>query len=266
MPDGLKLIGILMMKKKNKLEPITVYWAPHAIPERDAQQVLLDFKPRPLMADIHKRRATNPIHPQSLQNQLPPQGNGYQLCAALHTFANNMFVIKSPFEVNIQLTDEGSIIPANYTSFFHERISSTAGAFSLDFDIGFYLFCEEELFVTLMPPFAHQTNQAQSGFLTFAEFDVSSWFRPFVLIYQLWEGVKSLYIQKDEPIAYLKFQTERPVKFVEFSITSEINSLASACADHKKFLPFQSMQELYARFHNTNFNKRVIKEIKKNII
>jgi len=255
-----------MKKKKNKLEPIIVYWAPHAIPERDAQQVLLDFKPRPLMAEIHKRRAIDPMRPQSLQHDYEPFGNGYQLCAALHTFANNLFVIKSPFEVMVRLNEEGQIIPDNYSAFFHERVSSTRDAFSLDFDIGFLLFCEEPLSVTLMPPFAHRTKQPESGFLTFVDFDISSWFRPFVLIYQLWEGVRHLYIDKDEPIAYLKFNTERPVEFREFTVSPEINHIASACADHKKILPFQSMQELYCRFKRTQMDKRVIKEIKKNLV
>jgi hypothetical protein len=255
-----------MKADKNTKEPLIVYWAPHAIVEREHQQLLLDLKPKPLMTDIHKRRAKNPVVPRSLQNNHDPHGNGYQMCAALHTFAHNMFVLYSPFEVTVNLDINGSIIPDDYTSFFQERISSTENAFSVDFDIGFAMFCEEELYVTLMPPFSHQTNQPQSGYITFVNFDISSWFRPFVLIYQLWEGVRSLKVDKGEPLAYLKFNTDRPVELREFSVTPEINHMLAACADHKKLLPFQTMQELYERFHNTGMYKRVLKEIKKNLI
>jgi hypothetical protein len=255
-----------MKEKKNNKDPLVIYWAPHARLDREHQQILLDIKPKPIQADIQRRRAKNLIQPPSLQREAPAYLNGYWLCAALHTFSQNLFVVRSPFPVEIQLNNEGTIMPADYTGFFHERASSIENAFSVDFDIGMAMFSEESVMLSLLPPFAHQTHQPKSGFINFAHYDISAWFRPVVFIYQFWEGVNHLTIEKDEPVAYLKFDTDRPIVFKEFALTDTLNYLMDACSDHKSIIPYQSMNELYQRFRRTGLQKRVIAEIKKNVI
>ena len=127
-------------------------------------------------------------------------------------------------------------------------------------------FSEEPLDLTITPPYMHKTKQAQQGFISAVSFDISSWFRPYVLIYQLWEGVDTITIEEDEPIAYLKFNTEKKVVFKPFKLTLELESQTNACLDHKHTKPHQSMEELYDRFHRTGMHKRVLKEIKENVI
>ena len=254
------------MSRKNKKDPIIIYWAPHARLEREHQQILLDIKPRPIMADIQKRRAKSIVQPPSLQREAPAYLNGYWLCAALHTYTENLFTINSPFDVNIELNEHGSIIPADYTGFFHERASSIEGAFSFDYDLNITLFAEESVKVSLLPPFAHKTNQPQSGFMTFANYDLSAWFRPIVFVYQLWEGVRHLKIEKNEPIAYLKFETDRPIIFKEYHLTDRLNNMMDAMAAHKELVPYQSMNDLYDRFHRTGMRKRVMQEVKANLV
>jgi hypothetical protein len=252
-------------RKKNKKDPIIVYWSPDSLPFRQGQMTLLDMKPVPVMNEIRNRRTKNIKVPLTPSREITP-GN-YQLCSALHTHTENMFMIKAPFDADIKLTEDGSIeTSCKYADWFGERISSIENTFSIDFDYSLYLFSEEELLVELTPPYMHKTSQPEYGFLSSVQIDISSWFRGFVLIYQLWENKRNVFFKAGEPIGYLRFKTDRPIIFKEFKVTEELLGLAGACLNYKNIIPFIPMEKLYELFHKTSMKKRVLQEIKKNTI
>jgi len=248
----------------NNKKPIVVYWAPEARIEKQHQQLLLDMPLIPVMKDVQKRRDRKTFAKGSSAED--PFGNGYQMCTALHELSNNLYYIKAPFDVDISLNDDGSINPTANSGWFSQRHSSIENGMSADFDFSYMLFSEEELNVSITPPYLHQTSQPEYGFVCSVKWDISSWFRPHILIYQLWENKKNIYFKKNEPLAYLKFETERPIIFKEYIVTSEILNILNACLGHKYIVPFQAMQDLYKRFTQTSMKKRLLKEIKKNII
>lgn len=252
------------MVNKTKQEEVIVYWSPHALLDRQHQQILLDIQPKSLMGDIQKRRAINPPVPPAYEQPHPGE---YQSCSALHTLVENTFVVRSPFSCDIYL-DQNGVIEQNqkYGGWFRERISSIQGAHSVDFDMSYMFFSSEPLEVSITPPYMHKTSQATQGFISSIGFDISSWFRPFVLIYQLWEGINRLTIEENEPIAYIKFNTKKKVVFKAFKLTPTIINQIDACLQHKYIKPHQSMEELYTRFHETGMHDRVLKEIQENVI
>jgi hypothetical protein len=247
-----------------KEKPIVVYWAPEAIPQREHQQLLLEMPLIPVMKDIHKRK--NKKFTTKGNNPEDPHGNGYQMCTALHELSKNLYYIKAPFDVDVYFNEDGSRVDGGYSSWFKERSSSIDNAFSADFDFGYMLFSEEKLDVSITPPYLHQTSQPEYGFICAVKWDISSWFRPHILIYQLWQNKKRIHFKKDEPLAYLKFETSRPIIFKEYKITEEILNILNSCLNHKFVVPFQPMEDLYRRFNQTSMKKRLIAEIKKNVI
>lgn len=247
-----------------KQKPIVVYWAPEAIIQKQHQQLLLEMPLIPVMKDILKRRNKEII--LKGPNEEDPNANGYQMCTALHELSNNLYYIKAPFDVDIYFNEDGSLINRDYLGWFKERNSSIENALSADFDFSYMFFSEEKLDVSITPPYLHQTSQPEYGFVCAVKWDISSWFRPHVLIYQLWQNKKSIHFKKDEPLAYLKFETSRPIIFQEYKVTEEILNILNACLSHKFIIPFQPMKELYRRFNQTSIKKRLIVEIKKNVI
>jgi hypothetical protein len=249
---------------KNK-KPIIVYWSPEAVLEREHQQILLDIKPKSLMLDIQKRRAINPNNPKNAQSY--QFGTGYHQCSALHELIDNTYVVKSPFDASITLDETGSVIQSGERfGWFADRSGSIQNAFCVDFDLSYYFFCEEQLEVSITPPYMHQTNQPEYGFISSVKWDISSWFRGFILIYQLWEGKNKVYFYENEPLAYLHFHTDRRIIFKEFSLNEEILNIANACGKHKFIMNFEPMAKLYKRFNQTSIKKRLTKAIKDNII
>jgi hypothetical protein len=248
----------------NKIEPIIVYWAPEAVAEREHQQILLDMELRPVLADIQKRRVKNIF---TMSTSHDPYSNGYQMCSALHEMVDNMYYIKAPFDVDVSFSEDGFInndqVKANW---FKTRMSSIEGGKSADFDYAYMLFSEENLEVSLTPPYLHQTSQPEYGFVCAVKWDISSWFRSHILIYQLWEGKNRIYFKKDEPLAYLTFHTDRPIIFKEYKITQEILNIMDGCLGHKHIIPFETMKTLYKKFTQTSMKKRLIAEIKNNLV
>jgi hypothetical protein len=248
---------------KNKKEKITVYWSPWSMPERAASMMLIDFKPVSLMSDIQKRRAKNPIIPPS--NFL--QSGNYQSCSALHTFAKNMFILKSPISAEIELDKNGTIIKnSEFSNWFLERISSVENSFSIDLDIGYLFFSEETLSAEVTSPYMHKTTYQDYGFFPSAQMDISSWLRPFPVIFQLWENVNKIKIKENEPLFYIKFDTDKEIEFKKFFMTPGIFNKSSACTNHKENFKFQPMEKLYKMFNSNGLRNQVLKEIKENLV
>lgn len=267
-PSSVQLCyNFYMSKSKNKKNPIIVYWCPEALLERLPQQIMLDIKPKSLMSEIQKRRAKTPIVPEIIKERVLGNGSGYHMCAALHELARNIFVIKAPFDAIVSIDETGAVVKnKEYSSWFVDRSGSIQDGFAVDFDMSFYLFCEENLEVSITPPYMHKTNQPEYGFLSAVKWDISSWFRAFVLIYQLWPGKNTIYFKKDEPIGYLNFHTDREIIFKEYRLTKEIIDIANGCAYFKFTVGNETMSKMYERFTKTSMKKRLTKAIKENII
>lgn len=256
----------------NSKKPIIVYWAVDEDVKRQYAHTLLDLRPKSLLSEINSYRPKKEYVPVTATGQYPNPG-GYQACAAVHTLVDNVFVMRSPFDINVSFTTQGQLIHSavgqtfvNPTDYFHERISSIEGAFSADYMFSQVFFCEESLQVKMTPPYMHKTSQPEYGFLCGGQFDIGAWFRPFTFIYQLWKGKREIYIKQGEPIAYFHFETDRPIEFREFVLTQDLMDMMNACTNHKKFKPYQKMADLYALFFKTGMNKKVLKAIKTNLI
>jgi hypothetical protein len=248
----------------NNSNTLTVYWSPYSIPEKLYQQILLDIKPLSLLNEVQRRRAKDPVIPRG-QNK--PQGGNYQSCSALHTLAKNTFVILAPFDVTLFLDSNGVISDGTtHPYWFEERISSIQNSFSVDFDMPFIFFSEKSVDVKITPAYMHNLSYANTGFVVPGQFDISNWFRPMPIIFQLWEGKKVLSFSKGEPLAYISFDTDKEINLKQFNLTNDIYNQTIACTEHKLFSRFQTMEQLYNKFNRTGLKKIVLDSIKNNLI
>lgn len=243
---------------------VEIYWSPFALPNKVYQQILLDIKPTSLLSSIQQRRAKNPIIPNGIRKA---QGGNYQACSALHTLAKNTFIVAAPFDVKLYLDSNGVIAEGTtHPYWFEERISSIENSFSVDFDMPFMFFSEKSIQAKITPAYMHNLSYANSGFVVPGQFDISNWFRPFPIIFQLWEGQQTLSFSKGEPLAYITFDTDEEIKLKQFNLTNDIYNQAIACGENKLISRFQTMQQLYDKFNKTGLKKIVLQSIKNNLI
>jgi hypothetical protein len=246
---------------KLKSDEIIVYWCPsESIVDQEAFS-LLDMKPKPFMSDFLKKRNKD-ILPYTGDKF----GSGYHVCTALHELVDNTYIVNSPVSVDVSLSEEGYVNRNLFGhNWFKERGQSFNNSISFDFLLSYALFSEEPLEVSLTPAYMHKNEQSRSGFLSSVKWDISSWFRPFIFIYHLWEGERGMSFVEGEPIGYFHFHTDKKVIFKEFKMTKEIQEQLMACTGHKNVIPWQKMNDLYFRF-NRGMKNRVLLEIKKNLI
>lgn len=249
----------------SKKTPLIVYWSPYGDPRLIARSTLIDLRPRSLMADMQKRRVTTEV---KIRDYVPHALPGkYQTCAALHTITQNKYTLNAPFSAKVELDENGVIDKTKpFSGWFRERVTSMEDAFCIDFDYLQLFFCDEKLDVTLTPAYMHRTSYQNQGYLCAAKFDISSWFRSFPIIYQLWQGERIFTIDEGEPLAYITFETDRKIIFKQFEPNQKILDYVDACQEFKFVKPFQSMQSLYERFHRTRLRDMISKEIKANLV
>jgi hypothetical protein len=245
-----------MAKVKRSKTPITVYWSINTDEDMQYQMLLMSSTFKSVMRDITTRRSRK-------TNDLV---SSYHSCPALQNLADSMFFIPVPFDVDIELNEDGSIRPHRWMQFFGERPPTIENAFNVDFDYQLNVFCEEPLEMTVTPPYLHQTAHSQLGFISAVKWDISKWFRPITPAIQLWPGIRELRLRKDEPLLYVNFDTDRPIVFKQVRYTDRMRKIYTACGQFKFYHKFAPLNILYDKFVKQGLRNDLLKEIKENII
>ena len=172
-------------------------------------------------------------------------------CPAAVDHIRNTYVIKSPCDE--LFVREGDRIR-------NENVEYDANTY-LQFQntISYCFFSESPVMMTVTPPYYHKGVLPGSS----ACLDISKWFRP-VSANILAEDYKTIPIKEGQPIMYVFF--DKAVELKQFSINQELVSMSNVTVNLKHYLPNKSLKELYNMFTRNRMNKRVLKEIKRNLI
>lgn len=232
------------MSNKNEL---VVYWANFGLPDRLQRTNLIAEPPVRIMQTFHKEAGEV----------------SYKACAGSKNLYQNTFVIKSPFDVDAKIIDSTVYEPLNLVNL---RKPTYEEAHSIDYDYHWIFFSEESVEIVQTPPYMHQTEASKYGTIASGSYDISKWFRNINPTYNLHTGVDEFKTKKDEPIFYIDFRTKKRIVLKQFDLTPDLYNLAIATADLKKLFPFEPLEVLYNRFTRSNRHKKVIKEIKNNLL
>jgi hypothetical protein len=238
-------------------EPLKVYWSPYSVfADMYFMQRLADVSPTPLLPELMQERS------EQKENSMP----GYHSCGALHAKYKNTFTVNNPVHTRAVFNEIGYAEKSEHQALFSTLPSSFKDRMAFGYEFNWLFFSEEPLIMEVTPPYMHKTLAQNHGVLASGEFDISSWFRPTVLMYHLWKGISNFEMAEDEPMAYLTFKTERPVELVPFQMTEKLQVIAKTCLAYKEIRPRTPLNHLYNQFKKTNMDKVVIKEIKANIV
>jgi hypothetical protein len=248
------------------IKPLIIYWSPFTSALTQYNNILLDMEPVAVKSYIVKNKAINPKIPLPITKNGTEPG-GYHMCSAMVELFKNTFIIKAPFSYHIDLDQDGNIVNSSEQfQFFEPRISSFENSLCVDFHLPYLFFSEESVNITTTPPYMTKTVQQSYGFTAAVKYNIGKWFRPFIITYHLWPSTFSLRIEKNEPIMYISFDTDRKIIFKQFKLTDDILSQAEGCMGDKNINYLQPMNLLYDRFIKTKMNKIILKEIKENLI
>jgi hypothetical protein len=83
---------------------------------------------------------------------------------------------------------------------------------------------------------------------------------------QPWSAKGEIHIEKDEPLFYAQFQTDRDIEIKRFNMNEKIKLMGSACVGTTDLFGRQSLLSRYNMFDRVGLRGKLLTEIKKNII
>ena len=104
------------------------------------------------------------------------------------------------------------------------------------------------------------------GRITPGSFNISKWFRTVNFEITLWPESDKIEFKKGEHLAYIHFDTEDDIEFIQFTMTEELHNIQRVCVTSNTWASQDSLCARYDRFDKSNLNKIVMREIKKNIV
>lgn len=244
-------------------EPLVVYWAPAVFvdnPEIDWANMFGSLiYPDP-----------KGLHPSIMEDKNPQRGpTTFISCpAALNTFKKT-FVFYNSMESRYKydLTNMGKPIiepeGEKYLNYAVRRPPATIGRPTVEFQLRWIFFCEESINMEISPPMFHQPKYTRYGTCVPGQYDIGSWYRPFIFEVQMWQMAGEFILEADEPLFYASFSTDRPVVLKRYKYTEELNTVSKhLILSHTNEI---SLEKRYDLFNKTSQRELILKHIKDNL-
>lgn len=201
-------------------------------------------------------------------------------CPVTRDSMKNLFSLNSAIEESVNLPervmldlyndkkDIQYVVPVDSKiSLVRQRQSSYENYVNFSYNLSWIFFSEEPLVMEMTPPMMPVSMPAPDSYLAFGEFDIGQWFRALNLDYHVPVNTKLFEIKENQPLAFLKFKTERPIEFVRFVNTPMISALgrdfSHSPARWGKNIPLIKRYEMAKKAGMLDI---VLSEIKKNLV
>lgn len=230
----------------------TVYWANFSTVERQQRINFLMNQPSKLIDDLFKN--------------VDNKQESYSQCPAAQSSLKNIYYFKFPFDINLNFNEEG-YASGNRADWFNQRNKSYTNRINADLDLGWVFFCEEDLIIEQSPTYMHNTEFSKFGMSVTGSFNISSWFRPIMTSFILWENENNFVAKEGEPMIYVRFLTDEKITLQQFEVTQKIKDIADACTlSSLYYKPRLPLMARYKKFKDSKMQKILIKEIQNNLI
>lgn len=217
-----------------------VYWSYGNLGSKDN---ISGYPPERLITDLKNNSAFK-----------DKENSAMLVCPSTLALISNAYVLKAPFDINIVKHEDGSTEIQGLGAYFR---ANQHVQFHDVFSWVFY--AEKSTIMSLYPPFLHPENLAGAC----GSYDISKWYRP-VSGAVLMERFDFLPIKRGQVVAYIFF--DKPVDFVRFELTQSLYEIGTAAATLKNVNTKNKLQALYDMASVNKIGKRVLREIKRNIL
>ncbi len=231
-----------------------VYWTPYSHPNKKDYANLLYSDPENILKTLKPSKNARGA------------GSQYISCSSAKEMYKNTFVLSSPIAstVNIIKNNNQNFID-NESGFWQLNEETVNNRNRIDLDVSYLFFSEESMNISQYPPYLHKTNFMNTSTVAAGKFNISKWLRPINVSFILWENENSITINKNEPLSYVNFETDKKIILKKFELTEEIYSIVQANFLYRNIFPFTPLNNLYNTFVKSSRNKIVLNLIKNNL-
>ncbi len=243
------------MKIKTK-----IYWTPDIL-DKEFDWNVLYYKPTFLHDELMKNKIKD-----------VPKNNNLFICPAVKDLTSKTIVIKNTINSHYKINQkedssyEFEVLSRDHVNLFFQHVPNLKDCILATYALPFLLYSEEDINMTLTSPYFSNSPHLRYGSIVPGKFNISKWFRPINLEFNLWPGVNEFKVKKNEDIAYVHFDTKNEIELVRFDLTERISKIANTLGKSGTWEKMIPLQERYQRFKSSQINKILMQEIKKNII
>jgi len=210
------------------------------------------------------------IHELTLNRNNSNKRNNLLRCPAFTDLSKNLFVIKNPIKTAASfIIEDGKVsnqMNGQNGRWFVNRAPSLNNQLLAAYDYSIILYAEENVDVMTSAPYFSQNKHSSWGSIVPGIYNCGSWFRPINMEFNVWPNITRVSLEEGEPIAYLKFFTEKNVIFQRFTMTPELNDQAKTCSSVGFWEPRMPLAKRYERFLKSKRDKFVLSKIKENLL
>lgn len=229
-------------------QPITVYWMcgenewiRAAAPERVSQKL---FSPETL--------GTVPLN----------------YCPASNRALSNVYSVKSIYDYSFTIKNGEVASPDYDQEFFNNHIIVRSVEKRIFSFVNQYAFFTDEpsLEITAYEHPTFEQNEVSKRCMPIkGQYDIGKWFRPLEFPFILKEEFDTFTVKDQDVLYYLKFHTNRPIKFKQFYLTDNLKKLldSSVASTFHKTGKFNNLEAFYNMF---KVKKYLLKEIKSSLL
>lgn len=247
------------MKEK---EVINVYWSPgyEKNPQSPNDWSMLYPEPITLYDDLFKNRNSE------------AKTDSFFTCPATRSLFKKTLVFRSALhsEHEYDFTDGKQIInpiSKTYYNLFPTRTQNLTTGPLLLLSMAYLMFADKPLLASFSSPTFNKTEYLKYGSPVPGEFDIGQWFRTYNLEFQMWEQSGKLKININDPLFYVKFNTDKEIILHRFNLNDKLWNYVDHCINDKfSFGFFRPLNERYKRFQAARLSDSILTEIKKNLV
>jgi hypothetical protein len=250
-------------------DEVVVYWAPAVFPGDfgDDPNIKID-----LSAGGHLVYPT----PKTLRSELMKDKNPdrgaitFLSCPAAVSSFDRTVVFRNNLSCSYEydLSDVNNLYMASndhrYLNFIIRRPPALLEMPTVEFQLRWILFSEEPLEAIVTPPMFHPPKYTQYATAVPGQYDIGRWFRPVVFEVQAWKPVGNIVFEKDEPLLYASFNTDKKIVLKRFEFTKRLSDYSLSCTRFYRGEP--SLEKRYELFESANMREHILNEIKKNLV
>jgi hypothetical protein len=216
-----------------------------------------------------RAKEPEPIYKNFAKN-VKDKNTTIELCPSVKDYMKNIFSIKSLYEYNFEISDDGKNATSGFydQEFFDRHLIFRSKIDKLfSFSQNFVFFTEEKSLNMSagILPFMEDNNITKRCVTIPGTLDIGKWFRLTDFAFYLKKDYNDFKIKEDEIFQYIKFDTKEKIIFKQFRVNEKINEyfLDIINAKSSRINKPRILKSYYSMF---NHKKNIIKEIKNNLI
>lgn len=242
---------------KNK--PIVIYYSPMVGTGKHYHSAtLFNDTLSPVLADLKKNKT-------DLGSQ-----QSFFSCRAFLGFNKNLYMITNPFDIDVNINDFGQIVNngnKELDGLFNNRLKQIENCKNFNYEYYYFFYSEESVEIETMSPFMHESNFTKNAYIVPGSFNISKWFRPINPEIQFLPNHDNHVVsQKNDPLLYIRFKTDRPVILKQFFMPRELMDVSESIVSYKQYEQNKTFAYLYGLFSNSPLPNRILRLIKDNLV